>query len=571
MGAKEINFRDEAWKSVKIGVNTLAKAVKVTLGPKGRNVLINKSFGSPVITKDGVTVAKEIELKNRFENIGAQLIKEAASKTADIAGDGTTTATVLAEAIFNNGVRLVSFGSNPMELKQGIDMASRAIIKEIQANAMTVNDDTASREENIKRIQQVGTISANSDEHIGTILSEVISIIGADGVITIEEGNGLETTHEIVKGMQFDRGYISPYFVTDQNSMKASLENCFVLICEKKLSSFEDILPVIEKVISHKEERGLLIIAENVEGSALTFLLQNKLDGDRSFVAIKAPGFGDRRKAMLEDIAVMTGGVALMEDSGQDIKDIKISDLGKVERAEITKESTVLVGGAGSRGELKTRIKRINKEIKNSSSEYDKEKLQERKAKLSGGVAVIKVGAVTEMAMKETKARVEDALNATRAAVEEGIVPGGGVALVRALSALSVFEDLDLSHDIRLGIQIVREAVQEPIRAIAHNAGVDASVVLYNVAESDDHNYGYDAATDTYGDMLEMGVIDPAKVVCTALQNAASVASLLLTTEAIIVNKPERVGAMPAGGDMGGGGMGGMPGMGGMGGMPGMM
>ena len=565
MGAKEINFRDEAWKSVKIGVNTLAKAVKVTLGPKGRNVLINKSFGSPVTTKDGVTVAKEIELKNRFENIGAQLIKEAASKTADIAGDGTTTATVLAEAIFNNGVRLVSFGSNPMELKQGIDMASRAIIKEIQANAMTVNDDTASREENIKRIQQVGTISANSDEHIGTILSEVISIIGADGVITIEEGSGLETSHEIVKGMQFDRGYISPYFVTDQNSMKASLENCFVLICEKKLSSFEDILPIIEKVISHKEERGLLIIAENVEGSALTFLLQNKLDGDRSFVAIKAPGFGDRRKAMLEDIAVMTGGVALMEDSGQDIKDIKISDLGKVERAEITKESTILVGGAGSRGELKTRIKRINKEIKNSSSEYDKEKLQERKAKLSGGVAVIKVGAATEMAMKETKARVEDALNATRAAVEEGIVPGGGVALVRALSALSVFEDQDLSHDIRLGIQIVREAVQEPIRAIAHNAGVDASVVLYNVAESDDHNYGYDAATDTYGDMLEMGVIDPAKVVCTALQNAASVASLLLTTEAIIVNKPEKSGSMPAGGDMGGGGMGGM------GGMPGMM
>jgi len=561
MGAKEINFRDEAWKSVQNGVNTLAKAVKVTLGPKGRNVVINKSFGAPIITKDGVTVAKEIEIKNKFENIGAQLIKEAAAKTADIAGDGTTTATVLAEAIFNNGVRLVSFGSNPMELKQGIDLSVKAVRAEIQEKALKINDPSLSGEEKATLIKQVGTISANADAQIGEILSNIITNIGADGVITIEEGKGLETDYEIVKGMQFDRGYISPYFVNNQKKMSVELENCYVLICEKKLTSFEDILPVIEKVTASKQDASLLIIAENIEGSALTFLLENRLKNDSKFAAVKAPGFGDRRKGMLGDIATMTGGTAIMEDLGLSFADIKLSDLGKAERIEITKDSTLIAGGEGSRLDIKNRVKRINKEIKHSTSEYDKEKLRERKAKLHGGVAVIKIGAATEIAMKEKKDRVEDALNATRAAVEEGIVPGGGSALVRALHVLDALEaDNSLSNDVKLGIGIVREAIQEPIRAIAKNAGVDASVVLHNVAESTDQSFGYNAASDEYGNMLEMGVIDPAKVVCTALQNAASVASLLLTTEAVITNKPEKAKAMPDMGGMGGG-MGGMPGM----------
>jgi chaperonin GroEL len=554
MGAKEINFRDEARKGIQKGVQTLAKAVKVTLGPKGRNVVINKSFGAPVITKDGVTVAKEIELKNRFENIGAQLVKEVASQAADIAGDGTTTATVLAEAIFNNGVRLVSFGSNPMEVKEGIDLATNTVLRELRSNSTHVNDD-------IKMIEQVGTISANGDDSIGKILAEVIEHIGVHGVITIEEGKSLTTTSETVNGMQFDRGYVSPYFM-DASKSKTILENCLILVCEKKLSSYEDILPIIEKVVSDKQQRSLLIIAEDITDSALTFLLQNKLNGQK-FAAVKAPGFGDRRKSMLEDIAILTGGTAVMKDVSIDLQSLKLSDLGTVESAEITKDSTTLIGGGGSGSDIKKRFKQIQNEIRNSTSSYDKEKLQERAAKLSGGIAVIHVGAATEVEMKEKKARVEDALNATRAAIEEGIIPGGGVALLRTLPALDqLLKDEHLSADVRLGIKVIYDSIQEPIRAISRNAGVDPSLVLKSVRDADSSTFGYNAATDSYGDMIEMGVLDPTKVVCTALEKAASVSSILLTTEAIITNIPEKSSPMP-GGDMGG--------MGGMGGMPGMM
>jgi len=547
MAAKDIHFREDAWGEVLKGVDVLAQTVKVTLGPKGRNVVIEKSFGAPIITKDGVTVAKEIELKDKFQNIGAQMVKEVASKTSDVAGDGTTTATVLAQAIYKAGSKMVAAGANSMDLKKGIDEAVGVVVAKLQQISRPTKDED--------EIAKVGTISANGDEEVGKILAEAMSKIGKEGVITVEEAKGLQTELEIVEGMQFDRGYLSPYFVTDPDRMEAALEDCFLLIHEKKISAMKDLLPILEKV--HEAAKPLLIIAEDVDGDALATLVVNKLRGNMNICAVKAPGFGDRRKAMLEDIAVLTGGRAIMEDLGIKLENIQMSDLGKARRVVVSKDNTTIVDGTGSRDSVKARVKQIRSMISETTSDYDREKLQERLAKLIGGVAVVHVGAATEVEMKEKKARVEDALNATRAAVEEGVVPGGGVALLRCLKELD--KDLGLTGDKAFGVRIVRDAIQSPLRSIAENAGEDGALIVQKVLEKDGA-FGWNAQTEEYGDMFAMGVIDPTKVVRSALQNAASVSSLLLTTEAVIAQKPEKKKPMPAGG--GGGGMGGMGDMG---------
>jgi chaperonin GroEL len=544
MSAKDIVFSESARSSVLRGVNALADTVKVTLGPKGRNVVINKSFGSPLVTKDGVTVAKEIELENRFENMGAQMVKEVASKTSDVAGDGTTTATVLAQAIFREGSKLVTAGVNPMDLKRGIDFAVSAIGKELDK----ISKPTQSHID----IAQVGTISANGDKSIGEIIAQAMEKVGKEGVITVEENKGLETTLEVVEGMQFDRGYLSPYFVTDPERMVAELEKPYILIYEKKVSNMKDLLPVLEKVA--QTGTPLMIIAEDVDGEALATLVVNKLRGTLKVAAVKAPGFGDRRKAMLQDIATLTGGELISEDTGSKLENATLSMLGRANKISIDKDNTTIVDGAGKKEEIQARVKTIRQQIEGTTSDYDREKLQERLAKLVGGVAVIKVGAATETEMKEKKARVEDALHATRAAVEEGIVPGGGVTLIRAAKAL---DGVKLDHDQQFGVNIIRRAVEEPLRMIAQNAGVDGSIVVQKVKESDSISFGFNAATEEYGDLLAWGIIDPTKVTRTALQNAASVASLMITTEALIADKPEPKKAGGGGGGHGhGGGMG---------------
>ena len=547
MAAKDIHFREDAWGEVLKGVDVLAQTVKVTLGPKGRNVVIEKSFGAPIITKDGVTVAKEIELKDKFQNIGAQMVKEVASKTSDVAGDGTTTATVLAQAIYKAGSKMVAAGANPMDLKKGIDEAVGVVVAKLQQISRPTKDED--------EIAKVGTISANGDEEVGKILAEAMSKIGKEGVITVEEAKGLETELEIVEGMQFDRGYLSPYFVTDPDRMEAALEDCFLLIHEKKISAMKDLLPILEKV--HEAAKPLLIIAEDVDGDALATLVVNKLRGNMNICAVKAPGFGDRRKAMLEDIAILTGGQVISEDLGIKLENVTLAMLGRAKKVMIEKENTTIVNGAGKKADIEGRISQIKAQIEETTSDYDREKLQERLAKLVGGVAIIRVGAATEVEMKEKKARVEDALNATRAAVEEGVVPGGGVALLRCLKELD--NDLGLTGDKAFGVRIVRDAIQAPLRSIAENAGVDGALVVQKVSEKEGA-FGWNAQTEEYGDMFAMGVIDPTKVVRSALQNAASVSSLLLTTEAVIAQKPEKKKPMPAGG--GGGGMGGMGDMG---------
>ena len=524
--AKEILFDVRAREAILKGVNTLADAVKVTLGPKGRNVVIEKSFGSPTITKDGVTVAKEIELENKFENMGAQMVKEVASRTSDVAGDGTTTATVLAQAIFREGAKLVAAGNNPMEIKRGIDKAVEAVVAELKKLTKPTKDP--------KEIAQVGTISANGDETIGKIISEAMQKVGKEGVITVEEAKGLETTLEVVEGMQFDRGYLSPYFVTDPERMEAVLEDPFILIHEKKISSMKDLLPLLEQVA--RSGKPLIIIAEEVEGEALATLVVNKLRGTLHTCAVKAPGFGDRRKAMLEDISTLTGGKAITEDLGIKLENIKLEDLGRAKKVVVDKDNTTIVEGAGKTKEIEGRIKQIRAQIEETTSDYDREKLQERLAKLAGGVAVIKVGAATETAMKEKKARVEDALNATRAAVEEGIVPGGGVALLRASKAV---DRVKAEGDEKVGAMIVKRALEEPIRQIVENAGLEGSVIVEKVKSETVPNRGYDADSMEYVDMVAAGIIDPTKVERVALQNAASIASLLLTTEALITDIPE--------------------------------
>ncbi len=541
MAAKELLFDTEARAKLKKGVDALAEAVKVTLGPKGRNVVIDKKFGSPTITKDGVTVAKEVELSDPIENMGAQMVKEVATKTSDLAGDGTTTATVLAQAIYREGLKNVTAGANPMELKRGIDKAVDAIIEELKL----VSTPTPGK----KEIAQVGTISANNDAEIGKLIAEAMEKVGKDGVITVEEAKGLETTLETVDGMQFDRGYLSPYFVTDPEKMEAVLDDGYILIHDKKISAMKDLLPVLEKVA--QTGRPLLLIAEDVEGEALATLVVNKLRGTLKVAAVKAPGFGDRRKEMLRDISILTGGQVISEEVGFKLENATLNDLGRAKRIVIDKDNTTLVDGKGKEGEVEGRIGEIRAAIEKSTSDYDREKLQERLAKLSGGVAVIDVGAATETEMKEKKARVEDALHATRAAVEEGIVPGGGVALIRAQKALDKIRG---SSDEKIGVEIVRRAIEEPIRAIASNAGVEGSIVLAKVKESKEKNFGYNAATDSYEDLVKAGVIDPTKVTRTALQNAASIAGLLLTTECVVVEKKEDkpAPAMPAGGGMGG-------------------
>ena len=523
--AKEVHFREAARAEVLEGVNILANTVRVTLGPKGRNVVLQKSFGSPTITKDGVTVAKEIELKDKFQNMGAQMVKEVASRTADVAGDGTTTATVLAQAIFTHGSKLVAAGANPMEIKVGIDKSVAVLTKALQAQAKPVSVD------DVDAIARVGTISANGDEEIGRILAEAMKKVGLEGVITVEEAKGMETTSEVVEGMQFDRGYLSPYFVTDGDRMEAVLENPFILVHEKKVSSMKDLLPVLEAVAESK--RPLLIVAEDVDGDALATLVVNNLRKTMTVCAVKAPGFGDRRKAMLGDIATLTGANAVMEDLGIKLDGITVNDLGSAERVVISKDTTTIIGGEGSKKELNGRVKTIRRQIEETTSDYDREKLQERLAKLVGGVAVIYVGAATEVELKEKKDRVDDALNATRAAAEEGIVAGGGVALIRAQTAL---DSLELVGDERFGRDIIRHAIESPLRIIASNAGEDASIVVHLVREGEG-SFGWNGATGEYGDMLEFGIIDPVKVTRTALQNAASVAGLLLTTEAMIAEK----------------------------------
>jgi chaperonin GroEL len=546
MAAKEVRFSDDARQKMFAGVNILANAVKVTLGPKGRNVVLDKSFGAPTVTKDGVSVAKEIELDDKFENMGAQMLKEVASQTSDIAGDGTTTATVLAQAILREGLKSVAAGMNPMDLKRGIDKGTIAIVKELEKLSKPCEDD--------KAIAQVGSISANSDPEIGKIISEAMQKVGKEGVITVEEGSGLENELDVVEGMQFDRGYLSPYFINNQQSQSVELENPLVLLFDKKISNIRDMLPVLEGVA--KAGRPLLIIAEDVEGEALATLVVNNIRGIVKVAAVKAPGFGDRRKAMLQDIAVLTGGQVVSEEVGLSLEKTSLDDLGEAKKVQITKENTTLIDGAGRAEDIKGRVDQINAEIEESSSDYDKEKLQERVAKLSGGVAVIKVGASTEIEMKEKKARVEDALHATRAAVEEGVVAGGGVAFIRAVAAISKLKgDND---DQTVGINILRRAIEEPLRQIVKNAGGDASVVLNAVAQGKG-NFGYNAATGEYGDMIEMGILDPTKVTRYALQNAASVSGLLLTTEAMVAEAPKD--------DSGHG----APDMGGMGGMGGMM
>ena len=549
MAGKIIKYDMKARESMLNGVKTLADAVVVTLGPKGRNVVIDKSWGSPTVTKDGVTVAKEIELEDKFENMGAQMVKEVASKTSDMAGDGTTTATVLARAIYEEGQKLVAAGNNPMAIKRGIDAAVDVAVKELHKLSKPTKDQ--------REIAQVGTISANNDETIGNIIAEAMNKVGKEGVITVEEAKSMETTLEVVEGMQFDRGYLSPYFVTDPEKMVVSLEDPYILINEKKISNMKDLLPILEQVA--KMGKPLMIIAEDVDGEALATLVVNKLRGTLQVAAVKAPGFGDRRKAMLEDIAILTGGQVVSEDLGIKLENLAVSDLGNAKRISIDKDNTTIVDGAGSRSALEGRVKQIRAQIEETTSDYDREKLQERLAKLIGGVAVINVGAATETEMKEKKARVEDALNATRAAVEEGIVPGGGVALARCLSAL---EKMKIKADQKLGVKVIMRAIEEPLRQIANNAGLEGSVVIDKV-KNGQGSFGYNADTDTYEDLMKAGVIDPTKVVRLALQNAASVASLMLTTQAMVAEKPEeKPEPMPGGG---------APGMGGMGGMGGMM
>ncbi|MGA2330198.1 MAG: chaperonin GroEL [Syntrophales bacterium] len=532
MGAKILQYDEEARKSILKGVNTLADAVKVTLGPRGRNVLLDKSFGAPTVTKDGVTVAKEIELEDKFENMGAQMVKEVASKTSDVAGDGTTTATILAQAIYREGAKSVAAGSNPMDIKRGIDKAVETVVKELAKLSKPTKDQ--------KEIAQVGTISANNDEAIGAIIAEAMGKVGKEGVITVEEAKGLETELEIVEGMQFDRGYVSPYFVTNAEKMEVHLEDCLILINEKKISTMKDLLPILEQIA--KMGRPLLIIAEDIEGEALATLVVNKIRGTLQVAAVKAPGFGDRRKAMLDDIAILTGGKVISEDLGQKLENTKLEDLGRAKRISIDKDNTTIIDGAGSRASLEGRVKQIRAQIEETTSDYDREKLQERLAKLVGGVAVIKVGAATETEMKEKKARVEDALNATRAAVEEGIVPGGGVAYIRTLPAL---EKLKLEGDQQVGINIVKKALEEPLKMIVTNAGQEGSIAVEKV-KGKKGAFGFNARTDEYGDMIEAGVIDPTKVTRFALQNAASVAALMLTTQCMVAEKPEEKSSMPS-------------------------
>jgi chaperonin GroEL len=546
--AKELRFAQEARNSILRGVNILADVVKVTLGPKGRNVILEKSFGAPTVTKDGVTVAKEIELEDKFENMGAQMVKEVASKTSDTAGDGTTTATVLAQAIYREGSKVVAAGANPMDVKRGIDLAVEEVVKELKKLSKPTKDQ--------KEIAQVGTISANNDETIGNIIAEAMNKVGKEGVITVEEAKAMETTLDVVEGMQFDRGYLSPYFVTDPEKMEAVLEDPYILLNEKKISNMKDMLPILEQIA--KMGKPLLIISEDVEGEALATLVVNKLRGTLKCCAVKAPGFGDRRKAMLEDIGILTGGKVISEDLGIKLENIKLNDLGQAKRITVDKDNTTVVDGAGDKDDIEARVKQIRAQIDETTSDYDREKLQERLAKIIGGVAVINVGAATETEMKEKKARVEDALNATRAAVEEGIVPGGGVAYLRCLPVL---EKLKLEGDRQIGVGIVKRALEEPIRQIANNAGQEGSVVTEKV-KNEKGAFGFDAAKDEYADMIKAGITDPTKVVRLALQNAASVASLMITTEALVAEKPEKKPAyppMPPGGGMGGmGGMGDM-------------
>ena len=545
MAAKDIRFGEDARTRMVRGVNILANAVKATLGPKGRNVVLEKSFGAPTITKDGVSVAKEIELADKFENMGAQMVKEVASKTSDNAGDGTTTATVLAQAFIREGSKAVAAGMNPMDLKRGIDQAVKAAVEELKKLSKPTADD--------KAIAQVGTISANSDSNIGDIIAEAMKKVGKEGVITVEEGSGLENELDVVEGMQFDRGYLSPYFINNPEKQVANLENPFVLLFDKKISNIRDLLPVLEAVA--KAGRPLLIIAEDVDGEALATLVVNTIRGILKVVAVKAPGFGDRRKAMLEDIAILTGGKVIAEEVGLSLEKVTLADLGQAKTIEVGKENTTIIDGAGNADDIQARVKQIRIQIEEATSDYDREKLQERVAKLAGGVAVIKVGAATEVEMKEKKARVEDALHATRAAVEEGIVAGGGVALLRARQAVGEVKGENADQDA--GVKLIMKAIEAPLREIVNNAGGEASVVV-NAVLAGKGNYGFNAANDSYGDMLEMGILDPTKVTRTALQNAASVASLLLTTEAMVAEAPKD--DAPAG----------MPDMGGMGGMGGM-
>ena len=551
MAAKDVKFATDARNRMLNGVNILADAVKVTLGPKGRNVVLDKSFGAPRITKDGVSVAKEIELEDKFENMGAQMVKEVASRTNDEAGDGTTTATVLAQAIVREGLKSVAAGMNPMDLKRGIDVATAKVVESIQAASREVKDSD--------EVAQVGTISANGEAEIGRQIADAMQKVGNEGVITVEENKGLETETDVVEGMQFDRGYLSPYFVTNADKMTSELEDCMILLHEKKLSSLQPMVPLLESVI--QSQKPLLIIAEDVEGEALATLVVNKLRGGLKIAAVKAPGFGDRRKAMLQDIAILTGGQVISEDLGMKLESVTMDMLGTAKKVQITKDETTVVDGAGAKAEIEARVTQIRNQIEETSSDYDREKLQERVAKLAGGVAVIRVGGMTEVEVKERKDRVDDALNATRAAVQEGVVVGGGVALVQAANALAGVTGENSDQDA--GITIVRKAIEAPLRQIAENAGVDGAVVAGKIRESDDAAFGFNAQTAEYVDMFAYGVIDPAKVVRTALEDAASIAGLLITTEAMVADKPAKEGA--------GGAPGGMPDMGGMGGMGGMM
>ncbi len=540
MAAKEVKFGERARSKKMKGVNVLADAVKVTLGPKGRNVVLEKSFGAPTVTKDGVSVAKEIELKDKFENMGAQMLKEVASKTSDVAGDGTTTATVLAQAMLREGLKAVAAGMNPMDLKRGIDQAVSVAVDSMQSISKPCSDEL--------EIAQVGTVSANADEDVGNIIAEAMKSVGKEGVITVEEGSTLENELDIVEGMQFDRGYLSPYFINDQDSMSVDLENPFILVHDKKISNIRDLLPLLESVA--KAGRPLLVIAEDIEGEALATLVVNNIRGIVKVCGVKAPGFGDRRKAMLQDIAILTSGHVISEEVGMSLENANLDDLGSAKRIQVTKENTTVIDGAGSKQEITARVNQIRAQIEEATSDYDREKMQERVAKLAGGVAVIKVGAATEVEMREKKARVEDALHATRAAVEEGVVPGGGVAMVRAIDSVTGLSGANADQNV--GIRIVHRALEEPLRQIVANAGADSSVILNKVAESDG-NTGYNAATGEYGDMIEMGILDPTKVARAALQNASSIAGLMITTEAMVAEIPEEKPAMPAAPpDMGG-------------------
>jgi chaperonin GroEL len=547
MAAKELVFEEKARAKILRGVNVLANAVKVTLGPRGRNVVLEKSWGSPTVTKDGVTVAKEIELEDKFENMGAQMVREVASKTSDVAGDGTTTATVLAQAIYREGSKLVTAGHNPMEIKRGIDRAVEQVVGHLKGQSKSTQDP--------REIAQVGTISANNDATIGNIIAEAMEKVGKEGVITVEEAKSMETALDVVEGMQFDRGYLSPYFVTDAERMEAVLEDAYLLLHEKKISNMKDLLPVLEQIA--RMQKPLVIIAEDVEGEALATLVVNKIRGTLHCAAVKAPGFGDRRKEMLKDVAVLTGGQVISEELGRKLESVTLNDLGRAKRVRIDKDNTTVVDGAGEKAQIKGRVRQIRQQIEDTTSDYDREKLQERLAKLVGGVAVIKVGAATETEMKEKKARVEDALNATRAAAEEGIVPGGGVALLRAIEAL---DKIEADAEQKVGVNIVRRSLEEPLRMIAENAGVEGSIAAQKVREGSGA-FGYNAQTGEYEDLVKAGVIDPTKVVRTALQNAASVAGLMITTECLVAEKPKKEEKGGGGGHGMGGGMGGMGGM----------